>query len=163
PGLVSAPGVWYRLVSQAALALQAAHSAGLYHGHLDAASFVLTPTGTVKLVALGEPRWLVGTSGEEEAGGNAAGERVARGGGAGGGGGGWGGAPPTTGKSKPKPRPEELQAIRLQLESQEASRYASAHELIEDLERASAKAPSSTAAWERLLRQVREQVAPAGL
>jgi chromosome segregation ATPase len=159
PGLVAAPGVWYRLVSQAAMAIQAAHSAGLCHGHLDAGSFVLTPTGAVKLVGLGEPRWLAGASGDEEAE-SATGDLLALGRAAAA----WAAAAPSTGKSKPKPLPEDLQAILLRLQSADGpGRYASAQELIEDLERASAKAPSSTAAWERLLRQVREQAAPPGL
>src|SRR5262249_10285667 len=56
PGLAAAPGVWYRLLAQAALALYTAHSAGLIHGHLDAASFVLAGDGVLKLCGLGEPR-----------------------------------------------------------------------------------------------------------
>src|SRR5262249_17789984 len=58
PGVAAAPGGWSRLLAQAALALYTAHSAGLIHGHLDAASFVLAGDGVLKLCGLGEPRWL---------------------------------------------------------------------------------------------------------
>ena len=59
-GHAAAPAVWFRLVSQAALGLHIAHGAGLSHGRLDGNAFVLTPRGILKLVGLGEPRWLVG-------------------------------------------------------------------------------------------------------
>ncbi|MBO0699817.1 MAG: hypothetical protein J2P46_15575, partial [Zavarzinella sp.] len=54
----AAPGVWHRLLMQAALGLHAAHSAGLTHGRLTAASFLLTRAGVVKLIGIGEPPWL---------------------------------------------------------------------------------------------------------
>ena len=59
PALAAAPGVWFRLVSQAALALQTAHTAGLVHGALEAQDFVFTSDGVLKLKGLGEPRWLL--------------------------------------------------------------------------------------------------------
>jgi hypothetical protein len=58
PAAVSVPGVWHRLMMQAALGLHAAHTAGLTHGRLTANSFLLTPPGVVKLVGVGEPPWL---------------------------------------------------------------------------------------------------------
>ena len=57
PALAAAPGVWFRLLSQAAVALQAAHTVGLFHGHLHSGSFVFTTAGALKLQGLGEPRW----------------------------------------------------------------------------------------------------------
>ena len=45
PPLAAVPGVWYRLLLQAAQALHAAHEAGLVHGHLQPAQFVLTGDG----------------------------------------------------------------------------------------------------------------------
>jgi hypothetical protein len=54
--------VWLCLVHQAAVGLQAAHQAGLVHGHLRAGSFVLLADGTLKLCGLGEPAWLVATA-----------------------------------------------------------------------------------------------------
>src|SRR5262249_10138729 len=47
PALTAAPGVWFRLMTQAALALRTAHDAGLVHGRLTAASFVCTPEGVL--------------------------------------------------------------------------------------------------------------------
>jgi hypothetical protein len=157
PGLSSAPGVWYRLMCQAALSLHAAHSAGLYHGHLESASFVLTPAGTVKLTGLGEPSWLAANPGAESE--NSVADLAALGRIASV----WA-AVPAGGKSKAKPLPAELQAILSRLQgADEATRYASAQALVEDLEQAGAKVPSSTAAWDRLLRQVREQAVPEAL
>src|SRR5262249_45433852 len=45
PAAVGSPGVWHRLLMQAALGLHSAHSAGLTHGRLTADSFVLTRPG----------------------------------------------------------------------------------------------------------------------
>src|SRR5262249_39222826 len=42
PALAGVPGVWYRLLSQAALGLHTAHQAGLVHGRLTPSSFLLT-------------------------------------------------------------------------------------------------------------------------
>ncbi len=159
PGLVSAPGVWYRLLSQAAMALQSAHESGLYHGHLEAGSFVLAPTGTVKLTGLGEPIWLASAT-ENEAGESSAADLAALGRIAAV----WATTPATGSKSKPKPLPEELQAILARLNNGDTgAHYPSAQALMEDLERIGAKVPASTAAWDRLLRQVREQAAPTAL
>jgi chromosome segregation ATPase len=154
PGLSAAPGVWYRLLTQAALALQAAHNAGLYHGHLDPGSFVLTPSGAVKLLGLGEPRWLARSAGEDEPE-SAVGDLLALGRIAAA----WA-APPVSGKSKVKGLPEELLAIVARLQATDDSRYPSVQALLDDLERVGSKVASSTAAWDRLLRQVRDQVAP---
>ena len=165
PGLVAAPGVWYRLVSQAAVALQAAHAAGLCHGHLEAGSFVLTPGGALKLCGLGEPRWLAGfplvtapggadtgpADEESPAGDLAALGRIATA---------WAALPPG-GKGKSKPLPGELHEVLARLTADDpARRYGSAQELVEALENAGANVPSSATAWERLLAKVREQ-APA--
>ncbi len=155
PGLAAAPGVWYRLLCQAALGLQAAHEAGLYHGHLEASSFVLTPAGKVKLTGLGEPFWLTATASEEHAESSAADlsalGRIASA---------WAAAPSSGSRSKPKPLPEELQAILARLQADNSNSYSSVKALVEDLEQAGTSIPASTAAWERLLRQVREQTAP---
>lgn len=149
PGVVAAPGVWYRLVSQAALALSAVHEASLVHGHLDAGSLLLTGDGTLKLVGLGEPRWLTASvplvEGESAQADLAALGQLAAG---------WAALP--AGKSKPWP--DELQAVVARLR---AAEYPSAREIIEDLEKAGAKVQASSAAWDRLLRQARDQAAPA--
>src|SRR5205085_511144 len=58
PPLAAAPGVWFRLLLQAAQGLEAAHQAGLVHGHLTPELVLLTGEGIVKLCGLGEPHWL---------------------------------------------------------------------------------------------------------
>jgi hypothetical protein len=158
PGLISAPGVWYRLVCQAAVALNAAHVAGLCHGHLEPGSFVLTEKGTLKLLGLGEPRWLAAATPGEEAESPVADlialGRIAAS---------WA-ATPATGKSKPKPLPAELQTIVARLSGEESQEpFASTGALLEELERASASVPASTTAWDRLLALVREQSVAAGM
>lgn len=60
----STPGVWVRLVSSAAAALESAHAVGLSHGRIAADAFVLTSDGTVKLTGIGDPPWLGGSSDE---------------------------------------------------------------------------------------------------
>src|SRR5207248_7447272 len=62
PFLAAVPGVWCRLVTQAASGLAAAHQAGLVHGHLSPQSAILTADGTVKLAGFGEPPWLTGAA-----------------------------------------------------------------------------------------------------
>jgi hypothetical protein len=137
------------------VALQAAHAAGLCHGHIEAGSFVLTPDGLLKLCGLGEPRWLAGAEEAEE---SPAADLVALGEVAAA----WAALPPA-GKGRGKPLPAELQDVLTRLASADAARrYGSAQELVEDLERAGGRLPASATAWERLLEKVREQ-APAGI
>lgn len=152
PGLVSAPGVWYRLMNQAALALHAAHSAGLCHGHLDASSFILTPEGRLKLIGLGEPRWLAATT-ETDAD-SPEGDLVALGRLATA----WAALPAGGKGGKAKPLPEEMQAIQARLDQGPSDGgFTSAQEVMEALEQIGNKVPSSGTAWDRLLRQVRDQ------
>lgn len=152
PPLVSAPGVWYRLMCQAALALQATHAAGLCHGRLDGGALVLTGQGTVKLLGIGEPHWLSAAAdddGESVAADLAALGRLAAE---------WA-AVPATGKSKARPLPAELQAVLARLTGA-AEPFAATQELIAALEQAGMTVPATSTAWDRLLRQVREQAAP---
>jgi hypothetical protein len=167
PALAAVPGVWYRLLSQAALGLQTIHQAGQVHGHLAPESICLTGDGVVKLVGLGEPAWLVERTGpyaademamtnpkmaaEDAAGDLAALGRVVAG---------W----ITLGQRGPKntkPLANEMQAIidRLSAAVPE-QRYASASALLEDLDRAGAAFPPNPEAWDRLLRHVREALTP---
>ena len=60
PAAASLPGVWVKLVSDAARGLNHAHRSGLVHGRLTAESFVLTGDGTLKILGLGDPPWLHG-------------------------------------------------------------------------------------------------------
>ncbi len=153
PPLAAVPGVWYRLVSQAALGLSTAHSAGLAHGHLRPESVVLTADGTLKLCGFGEPGWLAepptADDGDAAADLAALGRMAAE----------WAALLPSR-KGKTKPLPDALQAVlrRLTAEAPE-ERYPGAAALLEDLDRASADVPANAAAWERFLKQVREQAA----
>jgi hypothetical protein len=150
PALSSAPGVMYRLMVQAAAALQAAHSAGLVHGRLTPASWVLTVDGVLKLTGLGEPLWLTSSSPmlEEPTPGDdllALGE-IAQG---------WAA---TMGKGKGKGLPVSLQAILNRLGNlDEAEGFPSAAELLAALEGLGEEIPANATAWERFVKQVREQ------
>jgi hypothetical protein len=148
PALVAAPGVWFRLVSQAALALHTAHAAGLIHGHLHTSSFVFAPEGILKLCGLGEPRWLAVPPPQEGGEPSAVGDLQALGHIAAG----W-----AAGAGKGKPLPEPLQAILRRFHADPADGYASAQDLLEDLDRAGAGVPANAAAWDRFVRQVREE------
>jgi chromosome segregation ATPase len=58
PSAIAVPGVWLRVLTSATAALDAAHRAGLVHGHLTTDSFVLTPNGVLKVMGFGDPPWL---------------------------------------------------------------------------------------------------------
>ncbi|MFO0970230.1 MAG: hypothetical protein U0793_32165 [Gemmataceae bacterium] len=151
PPLAAAPGVCYRLLTQSALALAAIHDAGLAHGHLHEAAFLLTPDGTLKILGLGEPPWLLGKEAEDEThdprddlrrlGQVASGwcSNVRRG-------------------AKTKPLPDRLVSVLYRL-SAETDAYPSAAALLEDLDRAGADVPPNAEAWERLLKYVKEHAA----
>jgi hypothetical protein len=150
PALAAVPGVWFRLVSQAALALHTAHAAGLVHGHLHAASFVFTPGGVLKVCGLGEPRWLAVPPPQEDGEPSAAGDLEAL-----------GHIAAAWANGKGKPLPEPLQAVLRRLCA--AGGYASARELLDDLDQAGAEVPANAAAWDRFVRQVRQELADTAL
>jgi hypothetical protein len=165
PPLTAVPGVWYRLVSQVASALQSIHQAGLVHGHLHPGLIVLTGDGTLKVSGLGEPAWLlsppppvaedaeerIAWEVREDAGADlAALGRMATA---------WAGEAQRKG-ARAKPLPESLQEVLRRLTTDNGEeRYPNATALVEALEQASADVSASAAAWDRLLRQVREQAA----
>jgi hypothetical protein len=153
PVLAAAPGVWYRLVSHAFLGLHTAHQAGLVHGHLNSQMAVLTPEGTLKLCGFGEPRWLaVGERSEGDAGSDlAALAHLAVE---------WAGNPAQRKSTKAKSWPASLQSVLARLAT---VNYGTAAAVLEDLDRAGADVPPNTAAWERFVRQVREQAADTPL
>jgi len=154
PVLAGAPGVWLRLLSQAAQALHAAHTAGLVHGHLHASSFVFTREGVLKLCGLGEPRWLAVPPPQEDDEPSAARDLAALGHIAAG----WIAMTPLSKSGKAKGLPPGLQSILDRFHHDDAAqRYDSAAALLEDLVRAGAETPANTAAWERFVRQVREE------
>jgi hypothetical protein len=158
PALTAVPGVWYRLVCQGALGLHTLHQSGLAHGQLDAGSIILTADGTVKLCGAGEPAWLRASSAGEE--GDVAADLAALGRIASG----W--VEPAEGHKGPKAKslPESLQAVlrRLTADTPEG-RYPSAAVLLEDLEKAGADVPANGAAWDRLLRHVRDEAVDTAL
>jgi hypothetical protein len=154
PTLAAAPGVWYRLLSQAALAVRTAHTAGLIHGHLQPTSFVLTADGVLKLTGLGEPRWLIQSSPVADVEPAAAadlaalGRIVAD----------WADSALTHNTPKSKSLPDSLQAIMRRLGSdQPGERFDSAAALVEALAQAGATVPANATAWERFVKQVREE------
>jgi serine/threonine protein kinase len=154
PALVTVSGVWYRLVSQAALGLSAAHEAGLVHGRLDASRVLLTGDGLVKICGFGEPPWLVGPEApqvEPSATDDLAalGRLATR----------WATMPlPRSKGGKPKPLAEPLQPILHRLGAElESDWYPTAAALLEDLDRVSGVAPVNPEAWNRFLRFVRER------
>jgi hypothetical protein len=150
PPLAAAPGVCYRLLTQAALGLAAAHRAGVIHGHLDEGSFLLTAEGTLKITGLGEPPWLHGKDVEEEGMDSredlaALGKVVS----------GWCSPSGVRRGAKAKPLPDALVSILYRL-SGDKDGYTSADALLEDLDRAGADVPANAEAWDRLLKYVRE-------
>jgi len=156
PPLTGTPGVWYRLVNQAFLGLNAAHQAGLVHGHFTANCLLLTAAGVLKLCGFGEPAWLIDTSGKESMEGDIAalGEIVAA----------WA-APTATGKkARSKPLPNSLQEVLDRLTALDpAVRFASAADVLETLARAGAEVPANAAAWDRFVHQVAEQSVDAAV
>jgi len=149
-----------RLLSQAAQALHAAHTAGLVHGHLHASSFVFTREGLLKLCGLGEPRWLAVPPPQEDDEPSVARDLAALGHIAAG----WAAIAPTSKSGKIKGLPAALQNILNRFHHQdESQRYGSAAELLEELTRASAQTPANTAAWERFVRQVRQESTASSL
>jgi Inner membrane component of T3SS, cytoplasmic domain len=166
PALAAVPGVWFRLIGQAALGLQAAHAGGLIHGHLSVHSTVLTADGTLKLVGLGEPAWLTG--GTEPGNGveadlQALGRAAAE----------WSMLAPRVKRSKPKPLPESLQNVirglgaaafggldrkdqPIMLPPFDENRLLTATELLTELDAIGADLPPNSEAWDRLIKHVGE-------
>jgi uncharacterized phage infection (PIP) family protein YhgE len=155
PAAVSSPGVWHRLLMQAALGLHAAHSVGLVHGRLSANAFLLTRPGVVKLIGVGEPPWLhAGWTGNEttvEDDLKALGQMALA----------W----MQAGRRKPlKPRPfppgliEVLRSLGVSPEESGVPLgvYPSAAALLEDLDKAASEVPADQGAWEKLLVYVGE-------
>ena len=157
PGAISQPGLWLKLVTDAASAIDTAHSAGLVHGRLSSESFLLADGGTVKVLGFGEPPWLasgLASSFEPtpEADLRAFGQVALL----------WATtAPETKRKSRAKGFPDSLMAVLRRLETDPANPmgdtlsgaepYRSAGELLSDLHRLAAKFPLAPESWQELL------------
>jgi chromosome segregation ATPase len=152
PALAGAPGVWYRLLLQAAQALCAAHEAGLIHGHLQPTHFMLTAEGILKVSGFGEPEWLMGTKFTTDAAGDlhalaeiagtwcaAARQKAPRG----------------------KALPSGLQSVLDRLAASGEKAISSATMLLDELEKAAAVVPVNPEAWDRLLRHVKDNAPPS--
>lgn len=150
PPLAAAPGVCYRLLTQAAQGLAAAHKAGAIHGHLNDSLLLLTADGILKIGGLGEPPWLIGMQHDEEP--TAAedvrtlGKIVS----------GWCTPSGVRKGAKTKPLPDALVSILYRMASEGDAGYRDVTELQEDLEKAAGAIPANTEAWDRLLKYVRE-------
>lgn len=139
PPLTGVPGVWYRLLHQAARGLHAAHEAGVVHGHLCAGQLLLTAEGVLKLCGFGEPPWLHAHLAHQE---DVAADLAALG--------------RLAADWAVKPLVEPLAAVlhRLTTDTVEL-RYAHAGALLEELERLEPDVPNATPAWRRFLHAVR--------
>ena len=153
PVLAAAPGVWFRLLRQATKALHKAHQAGVCHGHLHPALFVLSDNGTLKLCGLGEPAWLAAPAVPESKPWDVSEDmhdfcRIAAI---------WAALADRRKGPKSKAMPEALQKILNRLSVQEPERrYHDTAALLKDLEAADPEVPPHTEAWDRLLRHIRD-------
>lgn len=151
PPLAAAPGVCYRLLTQAALGLSALHTHGLVHGRLTERCILLTPQGQLRVAGANEPAWLHGDA-------PAAGDDLVRLGHIVAG---WCTPSGVRKGPKTKPLPDSMMAILDRMRSPDG--YADAKELLADLDRAGDDVPANPEAWDRLLRYVRDHAVPAAL
>lgn len=158
PADAAIPGVWVRLLTNAAAGLDAAHRHGLPHGRLSTESFVLTPAGELKVVGVGEPMWLAtgvaaATDPTPAADLRALGPVAF----------GWAqlAQPPGRRRTRGKAFPEPLLNVIRRLEADPetpmgdtaagAAPYADTAELLADLARQAAAFPCAAADWDRLV------------
>jgi hypothetical protein len=156
PPAASTPGVWVRLLADAAKGILHAHRAGFVHGRLTADSFVLSTDGTLKVLGFGEPHWLAG--GSHAADPTPTGDLRALGRTAFG----WSQLAARRRGARPKPFPAELTTVirRLEIGAEPAMGdvvaidrpYADAGELARDLARLVEQFPCPSEAWEKLVR-----------
>jgi hypothetical protein len=154
PPLAAAPGVCYRLLTQAALGLSALHKHGLAHGRLDERHLLLTPQGLLKLCGANEPAWLTGPADSAAA---PQGDlrrlgQIASS---------WCSPSGVRKGAKAKPLPERMVAILNRLQADDEQGYANVRALLDDLDQASDDVPANPEAWDRLLRYVRDHALPA--
>lgn len=147
--LAAVPGVWYRLLLQAALGLRDLHLAGLCHGRVEASHVVATPTGLIKLMNPAVPQWLSGLDLEESPQADLKSlARLARH---------WLSDENRPGP-KPKPLPEILSNILDRLEGIATPPITTAVELADELDRAGSQVPGNSAALQRFLAEIRADI-----
>ena len=150
PPLAAAPGVCWRLLTQAAQGLATGHRAGLVHGHLSEDSLLLTGEGVLKIRSLGEPTWLLGTPPDDEPSMREdlrALGRIASS---------W--CTPAGVRKGPrtKPLPDALVSVLFRLAADGDQGYRDVDELLADLSNAGDAIPPNAEAWDRLLKYIRE-------
>jgi hypothetical protein len=158
------------LATMAAGALDSAHRVGLVHGRLTSDAFLLTPDGVLKVTGFGEPPWLASVASSSPETSVAAdlrafGQVLF----------GWSQLAGKKRVARSKAFPETLWGVIRRLEADAeppmadtvaaAQPYASAAELLADLQRIARETPFSDDAWERLLKHVTDNApdSPAGL
>ncbi len=150
PPLAAAPGVCWRLLTQAAQGLAAGHRAGLVHGHLSEDSLLLTGEGVLKIRGLGEPAWLVGSQTDDEPSMREdlrALGRIASS---------WCTPAGVRKGPKTKPLPDALVSVLFRLAADGDQGYRDVNELLADLNSAADAIPPNAEAWDRLLKYIRE-------
>ena len=158
PALASAPGVWLRLMSQAALAPAGrarcrvgprGADAGVVRLHAGRRGEAVRPrrAALAGRRAAGRAR---GRRRRRPAGAGPHRRRLGR-----------AGAGRARRGAKAKALPDALQAVLNRLNAADDMAYESAAGLLGDLDRAGADAPANGTAWERFVREVREQAADA--
>ncbi len=150
PPLAAAPGVCYRLLTQAAQGLATAHQAGLIHGHLSDSLLLLTGAGVLKICGLGEPPWLSGVQHDDEP--TARDDlrtlgKIASG---------WCTPSGVRKGPKTKPLPDALVSVLYRLAADGDAGFKDVRELLHDLHQAASDIPPNAEAWDRLLKYVRE-------
>jgi chromosome segregation ATPase len=152
PPLAAAPGVCYRLLTQAALGLLALHKNGLVHGRLSDQQLLLTSQGLLKLCGGGEPAWLHGNEEmlDPTTDLRALGQLVS----------GWCTPSGVRKGAKARPLPDRMVAILFKLQAEGDQGYTSARALLDDLDQAGNEIPPNPEAWDRLLRYVRDHAMP---
>jgi chromosome segregation ATPase len=150
PPLAAAPGVCYRLLTQAAKGLARAHQAGVVHGHLSDSLLLLTGDGVLKICGLGEPPWLIGLQHDEEPTSRddlcALGKIVSS----------WCTPPGVRKGPKTKPLPDALVSALYRLAADGDAAYRDVGELLDDLQKSAGAIPPNAEAWDRLVKYVRE-------
>ncbi|QEL16204.1 hypothetical protein [Limnoglobus roseus] len=156
PPVAATPGVWLRLLADAAKGIHHAHRGGLVHGRMAPESFLLTADGSLKILGFGDPVWLSGGSQTVEPLAStdlrALGQVAFV----------WSQLGSRRRGARPKPLPAELTNVirRLEIGSEPPMGdvvaidrpYADTGELLRDLARLMESHPCPTDAWEKLTR-----------